>query len=99
MRVVITEAARADLIAIGEFIRPHHPARAFSFIQELLDCCEELIERAALYPLVPRYEKRGIRRRVHGDYLIFYRVAAERLEVLHILNGAQDYAALLFPNS
>ena len=37
MRVVITAAAKADLIAIGEFIRPHNPARAATFIDELLD--------------------------------------------------------------
>ena len=98
MRVVITAAARADLFEIGEFIGPHNPARALTFTQELLDRCEELADRPQLYPLVPRYEGRGIQRRVHRDYLIFYRVAKDRIEVLPILNGAQDYEALLFPD-
>lgn len=49
------------------------------------------------FPLVPRHAASGIRRRPHGRYLIFYRVAAERIDVLHILNGAQDYEDILFP--
>ncbi|WP_347968191.1 type II toxin-antitoxin system RelE/ParE family toxin [Mesorhizobium sp. CC13] len=35
-----------------------------------------------------------IRRRVHRDYLIFYRVNAERIEILRILHGAMDYERL-----
>jgi toxin ParE1/3/4 len=50
------------------------------------------------YPLVPRYEQWGIRRCVYRDYLIFYRVHETLIEVIRILNGAQDYEALLFPN-
>ncbi len=42
MKVVITAAAKADLVAIGEFIRPHNPARAATFVEELLDCCGAL---------------------------------------------------------
>jgi toxin ParE1/3/4 len=52
---------------------------------------------AAWYPLVSRYEHLGIRRRPFGNYLIFYRVGAEAIEVVHVLHGARDYEALLFP--
>lgn len=95
MRVAITAAAKADLIAIGEFIRPHNPARAATFIDELLDRCHDLADMPRAYPLVPRYEQWGIRRRVYRDHLIFYRVQSELIEVIHVLNGAQDYDALL----
>jgi plasmid stabilization system protein ParE len=40
----------------------------------------------------------GIRRRVHGNYLIFYRVREELVEVVHVLHGARDYETL-FQNS
>ena len=43
-----------------------------------------------------RYAASGVRRRVHGNYLIVYRVQDRRV-VLHILHGARDYAAVLFP--
>jgi toxin ParE1/3/4 len=97
MRVVITDAAKADLLDIGEFIRPHHPARARSFVDELIHHCEALADMPRAFPLVPRYEHYGIRRYVHRDYLIFYRVTADMVEIIHILHGARDYAALLFP--
>ena len=71
MRVVITDAARADLIEIGEFIRPHNPKRAESFVDELLDRCEALADMPRAFPFVPRYEHYGIRRYVYRDYLIF----------------------------
>jgi toxin ParE1/3/4 len=51
------------------------------------------------YPLVPRYEKFGIRRTVYQDYLIFYRIHVEVIEIIHVLQGARDYETLLFPNS
>ena len=46
---------------------------------------------------MPRYEHHGIRRRVHGRYLIFYRINESQITVLHILNGAMDVEAILFP--
>jgi toxin ParE1/3/4 len=36
----------------------------------------------------------GIRKCVFGNYLIFYRVR-EDIEVLHILNSARDFGAIL----
>jgi toxin ParE1/3/4 len=49
------------------------------------------------FPLVPRYERRGIRRRVCGNYLIFYRVENGDVLIVRILHGARDYGPLLFP--
>ena len=99
MKVVITAAAKADLISIGDFIRPHNPKRAATFVDELLNRCLALADMPRAYPLVPRYEQWSIRRCVHHDYLIFYRVQEASVEVIRILNGAQDYEALLFPSS
>ena len=70
--------------------------RAVSFSEELLDRCQALADTPRAYPLVPRYESFGIRRCVHGDYLIFYRLQPEQIEVIHILQGARDIEALLF---
>ena len=97
MKVVITDAAKADLVEIGEFIRPHNPKRALTFVDELLDRCVTLADMPNAFPLVPRYERYGIRRCVHRDYLIFYRVIEDLIVVIHILHGARNYEALLFP--
>ncbi len=96
MRVVITDAAKADLVEIGEFIRPHNPRRAMAFVDELLNRCIALADMSRAYPLVPRYEYHGIRRYTYRDYLIFYRVKEEMVEVIHIVHGARDYEVLLF---
>lgn len=58
MRVVITAAAKADLLAIRRSIACDNPARALSFVEELLDRCQALADTPRAYPLVPRYEHR-----------------------------------------
>jgi len=76
MRVVITAAAKAYLLASRHYIATDNPTRA--------------------YPLVPRYERFGIRRCVHGDHRIVYRLQPEQIAVIHILQGARDVEAWLF---
>jgi toxin ParE1/3/4 len=40
---------------------------------------------------VPRGDlKKGLRMLVEGRYLIFYRVHANRVEIIHVTHGAQD---------
>ena len=97
MIVEITATAEADMEAIGDYIAHDNPARAVTFIRELYQCCMELADMPLAWPIVPRYEQHGIRRRVHGRYLIFYRISPERITVLHVLNGGMDVEAILFP--
>lgn len=97
MIVVLTDEAVADLTHIGDYIASDSPERAIRFIRELLDRCRRLAEMPKAFPLVPRYEASGVRRYPYGNYLIFYRVGDDQVEILHILNGAQDYEAILFP--
>ena len=98
MRVILTEAAYADLLHIGQTIKQDSPIRAASFVAELYDRCQCLGMMPRAFPLLPDWEERGIRRRPHGDYLIFYRIADDVVEVLHVLHGARDYEAILFPD-
>ena len=98
MIVEFTAAAEADLEAIGDYIAQDNPARALSFVRELSRSCLELADMPEAWPVIPRYEHHGVRRRVHGRYLIFYRVAEGRITILHVLNGAMDVEAILFPN-
>ena len=97
MKVILTEAARADLQVIGDHIAQDNPARARSFVKELIASAQAIGDAPRSSPLVPRSERFGVRRRVHGAYLIFYRAEKKQVAVLHILHGARDYEALLFP--
>ena len=98
-RLTFTHQAEADLEAIGDHIALDSPFRAVTFIQELRADCEELRTMPERYPLLQRYRSSGVRRRVHGSYLIFYRVTADAVEILHILHGAMDYDLILFPGT
>ena len=98
MRVVISRSAVADLEAIADWIAADNPKRAAAFANLLRERCLQLAEMPRAFPLVPRYESLGIRRRPIGDYLIFYRVTDRVVEVLHVLHGARDYEGILFPN-
>lgn len=97
MRVIVTAHAATDLESIADHIAGQNPARAESFIGELEDACLSLADAAKAYPLVPFYEKTGIRRRVFGNYLIFFQLSPEAVEILRILHGAMDYETILFP--
>lgn len=73
MRVRLSSEAREDLFTIGDYIARENPPRAQSFVAELAAKCAGLGEMPKAHPLVPRYAQNGIRRRVHGNYQIFYR--------------------------
>jgi plasmid stabilization system protein ParE len=96
MIVALSDEAEHELEQIADYIAQDNPRRAFSFVRELRAKCEALAFTPNGFPLLPRYEDSGIRRSVHGNYVIFYQVEAERIFVLHVLNGAMDYGAVLF---
>jgi plasmid stabilization system protein ParE len=92
-------AAELELEEIGDYIARDNPGRALTFVRELRERCMSLAEMPLAFPLVPRYEDRGVRHRVHGNYQIFYRVVgqpAERTDVIHVLHSARNTAAILF---
>lgn len=96
MIVVITQEAEDDLERIGDYIARDNAARAATFVNELVERCRRLGDMPRRFPIVTRYEHTGVRRRPHGEYLIFYRVDEASVKVLRILNGAQDYESLVF---
>ena len=97
MKLVYADEATEDLVRIGDHIALDNPWRAVTFIDELRTKCATLTAHPLMYPLVPRYERFGVRRAVHKTYLIFYRVGEEDVTVVHVLSGAMDYESALFP--
>ncbi|MFZ5746900.1 MAG: type II toxin-antitoxin system RelE/ParE family toxin [Pseudomonadota bacterium] len=95
MKVVFTRGAEAALEQIGDYIAQDNPSRALSFVHELREKSLGLADMPEAFPLVPRYARLGIRRRVHGDYLILYQVAAREITILLVAHGARDYDRLL----
>ena len=97
MRLTFSAIARADLIEIGDYIARDNHARALTFVEEIERKCRTLPNLPLAHPLLPRHEAKGIRRAVHGAYLVFYRADPQAVTVLRVLHGARDYEALLFP--
>ena len=97
MILVFTNEATADLENLGDYIAEESPSQAMAFVQELRRHCASLLDMPKRFPLTPRHEISGIRRMVHGNFLVFYRVTVENVEIIRILHGARDYEPLLFP--
>ena len=98
MIVVISEIAWDDMLRIGLSIKQDNPVRAASFVDELYRSCEATGHMPYAAPLLQNHENSDIRRRVHGNYLIFYRIAPQAVEILRVLHGAREYEQLLFPD-
>lgn len=97
MRLVLSRLAETDLEQIADYIALDNPLRAQSCLRDIKERIYRLPATPKAYPLLPRYERSGIRRCVEGQYLIFYRMDDDTLRVLRILHGAMDYEPLLFP--
>ena len=94
MKVAFTSEAREDLRDIAEHIATDAPRRALSFIQELRESARGMGRTPRAYPMDPRYESVALRRRVHGNYLILYRIVGDRVDILRIIHGARDHVRL-----
>lgn len=96
MRVTFSEAVKKDLDSILRYIGSNNPRRAVSFVREIRSHCKQLGGFPESYPLLIGGSQSELRRVVHGQYLIFYRVTDE-VEILRVLHGATDYESVLFP--
>ena len=97
MKVILTPSAEADFVRIGDYIAADNIDRARSFVRELRQKTRQSADAPRAFTLIPHYEYSGVRRRPFGSYLIFYRIDRDRIYVLHILHGSQDYRKILFP--
>jgi plasmid stabilization system protein ParE len=65
-------------------------------VQELVDACYFFAEMPMRFPLVARHEDSDIRKRAHGQNLIFYRVEPATIQIVRILSSSMDYEKILF---
>lgn len=90
MKLAFSPAARRDLVDIGDYIARDSRRQAFRFVDGLERFCATLVSQPERYPHLARHAARGIRRAPYQHYLIFYRVGADRVEVLRMLHAARD---------
>lgn len=93
IRIVRSPAAENDLIEIWFGIAQDSPLAADRF----LDAIAERILQLATFPESgPRRPDIGAKARALtiGNYLVQYRLADERVEIVRIVRGARDVSAL-----
>jgi toxin ParE1/3/4 len=95
VKVLVTRDARNDLQAIALYIARDNPPRAMTFVAELEAVAHRIAETPRGFPLVPRYEQQGVRRRSWRGYGILYAARSDAVVVLRILGPGQDHDRIL----
>ena len=94
MQLVIKPLAEQDLEAIGDYIARDNPARAVTFVRELRDHCQRIANNPLGYRERPELSP-GLRSCGHGNYVIFFDVFPDVVEIVRVLHGARDLPAAL----
>jgi toxin ParE1/3/4 len=92
MKVEISARAAADLEDIADWIAQDDPRRADSFVAELVERGMSLSENPRRFP---EAGVGGARKLTWRGYLILYSVGRERVDILRVVHGSRDWAALL----
>ena len=100
IEIFVRHDAELDAFGYFQYIREHNPDAAIRFLETI----DDTIESLALQPLKGRLRKfrgrdlkniRSWRVDDFENYLIFYRFAGMRLEILRIKHGAMDFPQAL----
>lgn len=92
-------SAEKDFLEIIEYIRVDNPTAAKNFIDQI----DETISQLELFPLmgqIPkerRLQSQNYRMLIIGNYLVFYAVEGNVVEIRRILHGKRRYSFLFDP--
>ena len=97
VKVVIRTSAKRNLKSIMRYIARDNPKRAYSFTLELETVCYSLAELPLQGRLIPKLGT-NIRRLVHGNYSVYYRLDENKhtVFILRITEQHQDQSRILF---
>ena len=70
-------------------------AKPRTFVGELRSRCISLSQQPNRFPSVGRVAGHPLRKLSHGNYLIFYLVSTDRVNIVRITHGSRDWSALL----
>ena len=82
----LSPAADRDLESIGDFISLENPAAAAALMRRFRDRWQILAEYPLAGPLRDDIAP-GVRHLVIGEYLTFYRIVDNTVEILRVLHG------------
>lgn len=93
MKFVISRRAERGFARVGAWIERDDPDRAVSYVGELKDACEGLRTFPERLPWAD--ERRGIRKRNYGSYLILYKVQNDVVRITAVEHASRDLSRLL----
>ncbi|MBN2875056.1 MAG: type II toxin-antitoxin system RelE/ParE family toxin [Spirochaetales bacterium] len=93
MRLLWTDAARQDLVDIGDYIALRSPVAASRFVAELFDRTGILTSSPLAGRVVPEFGNVDIRELIHGNYRIVYRIVDETIQILTVFEGHRLFDA------
>lgn len=95
-RITYTETARADIIAIGDYLREMAgDVIAERFVERIIATVESLECNPRRHRERPELAQ-GLRATGIRKYLIFYRVEQDTVSIIRVLHGARRITAGLF---
>lgn len=93
-RVAWTETAWLDLERIADFIAEGSPGYAAALVRRIRDRARSLDELAERGRIVPELDEPRVRELVVGSFRLIYEADEETVNILGLIHGARDLAAL-----
>lgn len=94
MKLVYSEDASADLIAIGDYIADDDPERARVFVDQLRGFISGIPENPLRFRLRTEWGK-AVRAANFGNYLIVFEHDEANVYILRVASGRRDLPSLL----
>jgi toxin ParE1/3/4 len=92
-RLRFSPRAERDLNEIGDHIKQRNPAAAERWVDLIESKCRSLAEQPGL-GRPRRHLRQDLRSFAVGNYIIFYRRIGDGIEIVRVLHGRRDIAAL-----
>ena len=86
-KVLWTENAIEDLLAIKEYISEDSPDRAESWILELFNSGESLVSLSTRGRIVPEFKQADLRELLIDNYRLVYRIKKASIEIITVFEA------------
>jgi addiction module RelE/StbE family toxin len=86
-KVLWTETAIEDLVAIKQYISEDSPDRAVTWIFELFNSGESLVSSPTRGRIVPEFKQENLRELLIDNYRLVYRIKKTSIEVITVFEG------------
>jgi len=89
--VIWSDPAKEDLKKIYDYIAGDSKYYAIKVSQEFIEKSEQLSELPKVGRIVPEIEDPNIRELIIYSYRLIYEISPNRIEILAIIHGKQDF--------